>query len=251
MDLKSKKIIVTGGAAGIGKCLVHALVSEGSIVAVLDKNVEALEKLRNEIEGVCCQPCDVSNVQDVEKSVHVLYQKLNDIDVLVNNVGFFYNSPLISFTSGAVKKHDVSMWHEVVRINMDSVFYMTSHVVEKMVLKRTKGVVVNVSSICASGNAGQSAYSAAKAAVNALTVTWAKELSLIGIRVVGIAPGFVETESTKQAMTESVLKEWIRKIPLRRFGTPEEITSGIISILRNDFFNGKVFELDGGLILGT
>ena len=124
---------------------------------------------------------------------------------------------------------------------------MTVNVVEKMILNRTRGVIVNVSSVCASGNSGQSAYSAAKAAVNSLTATWAKELSLMGIRSVAIAPGYTDTETTKQSMSENVLKDWIRKVPLRRLGKVDEISEGIISIIKNDFFNGKVFEIDGGL----
>ena len=133
--------------------------------------------------------------------------------------------------------------------DLSSVFYMSSCVVEKMVTTRTKGVIVNISSVSAGGNAGQSAYSAAKAGVNALTAVWAKELSPMGIRVVAVAPGFTETDSTKEAVSEAVLREVIKKVPLRRLGRPEEIADGVLSVIKNDFFNGKVFELDGGLIV--
>ena len=126
---------------------------------------------------------------------------------------------------------------------------MTACIVEKMITTRTRGVVVNISSVSAGGNAGQSAYSAAKAGVNALTAVWAKELSPMGIRVVAVAPGFTETDSTKEAVSETALRETIKRVPLRRLGQPEEIAEGVLSVIRNDFFNGKVLELDGGLIV--
>jgi 3-oxoacyl-[acyl-carrier protein] reductase len=126
---------------------------------------------------------------------------------------------------------------------------MTVCVVEKMITTRTRGVVVNISSVSSSGNAGQSAYSAAKAGVNALTAVWAKELGPMGIRVVALAPGFTDTDSTKDAVSEAALRETVKKVPLRRLGKPAEIADGVVSVIRNDFFNGKVFELDGGLIV--
>jgi 3-oxoacyl-[acyl-carrier protein] reductase len=143
----------------------------------------------------------------------------------------------------------VAMWNRVLAADLSSVFLMTLCVVEKMITARTKGVIVNISSVSAAGNAGQSAYSAAKAGVNALTAVWAKELSLMGIRVVAVAPGFTETESTRQALSEAVLRETVKKVPLKRLGRPEEIADGVLSVIKNDFFNGKVFELDGGLVI--
>jgi 3-oxoacyl-[acyl-carrier protein] reductase len=129
------------------------------------------------------------------------------------------------------------------------VFYVTGCVVQQMLATRTSGVVVNISSVAASGNAGQSAYSAAKAGVNALTSTWAKELGPMGIRFAAVAPGFTQTEAMQRGLSEAMLKETIRKVPLRRLGTPDEIAQGVIAVIENDFFNGKVFELDGGLVL--
>jgi 3-oxoacyl-[acyl-carrier protein] reductase len=146
-------------------------------------------------------------------------------------------------------KHDVGMWDKIISTDLSSLFYMTSNVVEKMIQKRTKGVIVNISSVCASGNAGQSAYSAAKAGVNALTITWSKELSLLGIRVVGISPGYTDTPSTKAAMNEEALKGIVKEVPLRRLGKPDEIADAIICAIKNDFFNGKIFQVDGGLVI--
>ena len=213
--------------------------------------MEGLKKLKKNYKNVFCKKCDISNYKEVEASVNEFYKTFKSIDILVNNAGFIYNSPLITLTTGGIKKHNIKMWNKVITTDLNSVFYMTVNVVEKMILNRTKGVIINISSICAGGNAGQSAYSAAKAGINTLTTTWAKELGLMGIRVVAIAPGFTETETMKQSMSDAVLNEWIKKVPLRRLGKVEEIADGIISVIRNDFFNGKVIELDGGLVINN
>jgi 3-oxoacyl-[acyl-carrier protein] reductase len=167
--------------------------------------------------------------------------------VLINNAAVIHNEMLISFTAGGLKKHDFSSWNNIISANLTSVFNITSHVVFKMVNNRKKGLIVNVSSIASDGNIGQSAYSASKAGINALTVTWAKELASMGIRVAGISPGFTRTETTMNSMTESVVNEWIKKTPVKRMACPAEIVEGIIFIIKNDFFNGEILKLDGGL----
>ncbi len=249
MDLKDKKVIVTGGVKGIGHALVKKLNDQGAIVGVFDIDAKGLKTAENSHQNLYCIKCDISDYQQVENAVDRFYQEFNKIDILVNNAGILYSSPLLSLTSDGIKKHDIDIWGKVIATDLSSVFYMAVNVIEKMILNRTKGVVVNISSVSASGNAGQSAYSAAKAGVNALTATWAKELGVFGIRVVGIAPGYTDTESTHQAVAEGVLKDIIKKVSLRRLGKAEEIADGILCVIQNDFFNGKVFEIDGGLVI--
>lgn len=246
MNLKGKNVIVTGGANGIGKSLVEKLVNENATVGVFDIDIEALNKLKGDNPRIYCKVCNVSDNGQVEQSVEEFYTEFKAIDVLVNNAGMIDDSPLIGFSEGKIKKHDINIWDKVIATNLSSVFYVTLHVVEKMLINRTKGVIVNVSSISAAGNAGQTSYSAAKAGVKALTVTWAAELSRFGIRVAGIAPGFSKTNMT-QSMNENILNDWIKKVPLKRLAKPEEIAEGILFIIQNDFFNGKILELDGGL----
>lgn len=249
MELRGKKVIVTGGASGLGRCLVEKMLAKEALVTVFEINAQGLDKLRKQCGGVNGIQCDVSNYSQVLAATNEFHKKFGSADVLVNNAGILHSEPLIKITASGAEKHDVGTWERVLASDLSSVFYMTVCVVEKMISARTKGVIVNISSVSASGNAGQSAYSAAKAGVNALTATWAKELSSMGIRVVAVAPGFTETESTKQALSETVLQETIKRIPLRRLGKPEEIADGVLSVIENDFFNGKVFELDGGLIV--
>jgi len=249
MELRGKKVIVTGGAKGLGHCMVNALVAKEASVTVFDFDGQGLVELRKQNEKINCIECDVSNYEQVVDATARYHAEFKAADVLINNAGILYSAPLVRIAMSGIEKHNVEMWNKVLATDLSSVFYMTSCIVERMIATRTKGVIVNISSVSASGNAGQSAYSASKAGVNALTATWAKELGSMGIRVIAMAPGFTETESTKEALSESVLQETVKKVPLRRLGKPEEIAQGVISIIENDFFNGKVYELDGGLVL--
>ena len=118
-----------------------------------------------------------------------------------------------------------------------------------MLEARRKGVVVNISSVCASGNPGQVAYSAAKAGLNGLTLALAKELGPLGIRVVGLAPGYFETMSTTQNVSEARLAKVVAAVPLKRLGRVAEIANALDFIIDNDYVNGTIIELDGGLVV--
>lgn len=249
MDLRGKRVIVTGGVRGLGRRTVERLVAKEAEVTVFDLDVTGLEEMKRQGVAAGCVECDVSDYAQVVAATDRFHEERGAADVLVNNAGVLYSSPLVRITPSGIERHDAAEWNRVLGADLSSVFYMTACVVEKMVATRTRGVVVNISSVSAAGNAGQSAYSAAKAGVNALTSTWAKELSPMGIRVVAVAPGFTETESTRESLSEAVLRETIKRVPLRRLGRPEEVADGVIHVIENDFFNGKVFELDGGLIL--
>jgi len=249
MELKDKKIIVTGGANGIGRALADALTSRSAIVGIFDFNQEAIDKQRKDHPDMYCRVCDISDPAQVSGAVNDFYDKYGSIDILVNNAGAVNSVLLAGMDKGKISKHDTAMWDRVIATNLSGTFYMTSDAVQKMLIKRTGGLIVNVSSICAAGNAGQSAYSASKAGINALTVVWAKELSPLGIRVAGIAPGFTKTETTIHSMGDSLLSEWKKRTPLRRMAEIHEIVKGILFIIEDDFFNGKILEIDGGLRL--
>lgn len=249
MDLRGKKVIVTGGVRGLGRCVVDKLIAREAALTIFDSNVQGLDELGKQRNGVNCVGCDVSDYEQVVAAVTQYNERFGAADVLINNAGILYSAPLVRITAAGVEKHDAVMWNKVLAADLSSVFYMTACVVGKMIAARTRGVIVNVSSVSAAGNAGQSAYSAAKAGVNALTAVWAKELSLLGIRVVAVAPGYSDTESTRQALSEAVLQKIVKEIPLRRLGRPEEIADGVLAVIENDYFNGKIFEIDGGLIV--
>ena len=249
MDLNGKKVIITGGASGLGRAMVDRLLLDGAAVTVFDLNAQGLDRLREAHPNVHCVECDVSDYDQVRKSTADYHNQFGAPDIVINNAGILYSSMLLKISPRGIEKHDVNMWQKVLTTDLSSVFYMTVCIVEKMIATRTRGVVVNISSVAASGIPGASAYSAAKAGVNALTASWAQELGPLGIRVIAIAPGFAETESTHAATSEHALADTVGKVPLRRLAKPDEIAAGVAAAIQNDFFNGKVFELDGGLVL--
>lgn len=244
MGLRGKKIIVTGGVKGLGRAMVEKLVALECNITVFDIDKAGFDELQK--AGIQCVECDVTNYERINAAVEEFE---GAPDVLINNAGILYSEPLIKITEDGLKLHAIESWDRVLRTNLSSVFYMTAPVVAKMVATRTKGVVVNIGSVSAAGNPGASAYSAAKAGVHALTQAWAKELGPMGIRVIAIAPGFMDTDSAHAAASEAALRETIKRVPLRRLGKAEEVAAAVIAAIENDFFNGKVFELDGGLIV--
>jgi 3-oxoacyl-[acyl-carrier protein] reductase len=247
MDIAGKKVIVTGGANGIGKAVVKKLIDEHALVGVFDIDNEHLNQLSDQYPNIFCKLCDVTKNNEVELAVNEFFEAYKGIDILINNAGMTRDAPLVSL-SGGIRMYNIEIWNSVIASNLSSVFYMGRSVAEKMVQRRTQGLIINVSSVSAHGNAGQSAYSAAKAGVNALTKVWAKELNPLGIRVAGIAPGFTKTNIVEQ-MDEHIVDEWNKKIPLKRMAEPDEIANGILFIIKNDYVNGKILELDGGLVL--
>lgn len=241
-----KTAIITGGANGIGKAIAQRLLELGNRVAILDLDESAMKDFAGK---ALCKKCDVTSQDEVARAVAEIFKEFGQIDILVNNAGILYSEPLVSLAAGGVKKHDAASFDKVIKSNLYSAFYATCESVEKMILKRTKGVVINISSVCAAGNAGQTAYSAAKAGINAFSATWAKELSAFGIRFVSIAPGYLDTDSTKKALSENVLQQTIQKIPAKKLGTAENIVEGVIFAINNNYFTGKVLEIDGGLVI--
>lgn len=251
MEINGKSIIVTGGAGGIGSSVVKKLLKGNAVVAAVDLDKSKLSNLKNNCSSLpgklSCYCGDVGDIDFAKTVTKDIFNNCGQIDALVNNAAILRDAPLVSIFKGKIKKFPLKFWDEIISSNLGGIFNFGREVAEKMITKRRRGVIINVSSISAAGNPGQSAYAAAKAGVNALTVTWASELSHFGIRVAGIAPGMIDTDMPKNAMSELVLSEWIKKTPVKRMGLPEEIADGIYFILENDFVCGRVFEIDGGL----
>jgi 3-oxoacyl-[acyl-carrier protein] reductase len=190
---------------------------------------------------------DVTQPDAVKSAVAEIVAEHGGIDVLVNNAGVISSEPFANIMNPAAMMHDYDRFRQAVAVNMDSVFIVTSAVVEHMITRRAKGVIVNISSISACGNAGQTAYSAAKAGVNAMTITWSKELGRWGIRCNAIAPGFIGTESTHEALREETLKHIKANTPMRRLGEAHEVALAVAAVVENDFINGAILNVNGGL----
>lgn len=238
--------LVTGGAKGLGLAIAAYLQERGAKVVVADIDTASLAALPENIEG---HNLDVTRPDDAKTVAKTIALQHGRIDVLVNNAGVIYSEPMVNIMNPSGMMHDYGRFRKSVTANLDSVFIMTSAVVEQMVVRRTKGVIVNISSISACGNEGQTAYSAAKAGVNAMTVSWSKELGRLGIRCNAVAPGFIDTDSTRNALNESIIKHIQSNTPLRRLGRSEEVAQAVASVITNDFMNGVVLNVDGGLTI--
>jgi 3-oxoacyl-[acyl-carrier protein] reductase len=238
--------LVTGGAQGLGLATAHHLADLGATVAIADRNEIALSALPRHFTSVCM---DATNPEQTNAVVAQVVDRLGHIDVLVNNAGVIFSEPFVNIMNPASMMHDYARFRESLKLNLDSVFIVSSAVVEHMVRRRIKGLIVNISSISACGNEGQTAYSAAKAAVNAMTVTWSKELGRWGIRCNAVAPGFIDTDSTRNALNESIMQHIQAQTPLRRLGQPIEVAQAVEALIENEFMNGVILDVNGGLTI--
>jgi 3-oxoacyl-[acyl-carrier protein] reductase len=168
------------------------------------------------------------------------------LDGLVNNAGILRDGLLVKVRDGEVQTMSLAQWQAVIDVNLTGVFLCGREAAAWMVTERSAGVIINISSISQAGNLGQTNYSAAKAGVSAMTVTWAKELARYGIRVASIAPGFIETEMTG-SMKPEALERVKQSVPLNRVGQPDNIAQAVTFILTNDYYSGRILEVDGGL----
>jgi len=249
LNIKDLRIIITGAGAGFGKEMALRLSNQGARIAAIDINLLALQALKQDSQNIQTWNCNVADNTQVEKTVDEIFDALGGIEVLINNAGIMKNSPLVNILNKAQKRHSAALWDNVISVNQSSVFYMARSCADNMINKRCKGVIINISSISAQGNIGQTAYSASKAAVEAMTKVWAKELGRFGIRSVAIAPGFIDTAGTHDAIEEKMLAQWIEKTPLRRTGTIDEVVKTVLYIIENDFVNGVVIPVNGGLAI--
>lgn len=249
MNPQDKSILITGAAGGIGLALAEACAQRGGRIAVVDINAQGIARVAEEHPDWIALACDITVPEAVAEAVGTIEKAHGGIDVLVNNAALVHNEPLLSLSPNGFVTHGVESWNAVIAASLSSVMYVTSRVATGMAKTRRGGVVINVSSVASAGNKGQSAYSAAKAGVRALTRTWAKELAPLRIRVNAIAPGFTLTEKTKETMTESELKDVKGLTPLKKLGRVEDIVHGILFLMENDYMHGKILELDGGLQL--
>jgi 3-oxoacyl-[acyl-carrier protein] reductase len=223
---------------------------EGAQVALLDVNAADLEATRAALEavGVTARSYEV-NVAAEDRVIAAMERIMSDfgrLDVMVNNAGILRDALLVKAKDGAlVSKMSLAQWQAVIDVNLTGVFLCGREAAERMIRGGAGGVIINISSVSRHGNAGQSNYTAAKAAVAALTVVWAKELARYGIRTGTIAPGGTRTEILS-SMRPDMLEKLLAPVPLRRFAEPEEIAAAAAFIVSNDYFNGRSIDLDGG-----
>ena len=243
MKLAQRVAVITGAGSGIGRAMALLFASEGARVLAADLNGDAANTTAREIveaggeaAAMAVDVVDPAQVRAMVERAHSLFER---IDILCNNAG-------IGSTTDVVEC-EPEEWDRVMTVNVKSVYLGCKYAIPGMI-EQGGGVIVNISSISRAGNVGQTNYSAAKAGVAAMTVTWAKELSRYKIRVAGIAPGFCDTRMVA-GIPAKIRERIVSTIPLRRLAEPEEIERTALFILQNDYYNGRVLEIDGGLRL--
>jgi len=250
MQLTDKVIIITGGCQGLGRSMAEYLAGRGAKLALVDLNQEKLDQAvaACAAKGVEARSylCNVANEEQVSDMVARVAEDFGAIHGLINNAGILRDGLLLKVKDGEMTKMSLAQWQAVIDVNLTGVFLCTREVAAKMVELKNSGAIINISSISRAGNIGQTNYSAAKAGVVAATVTWARELARYGIRVAGIAPGFIETEMTL-GMKPDALERMTSAIPLKRMGKPEEIAHSVAYIFENDYYTGRILEMDGGM----
>ena len=241
--MSEKLALVTGASRGIGKACALELAKAGyDIIINYVGNAEAAKKTVQEIKALgvdaAAYKFDVSNKEEVDKSIAEIVEKYGRIDVLVNNAGITRD--------GLFMRMSDENWNAVINTNLSSAFFVSQPVV-KIMMKQRSGAIVNMASVVGvSGNAGQANYSAAKAGLIGLTKTLAKELGSRGIRVNAVAPGFINTDMTKDLDTS----KFTDFIPLKRLGEPEDIAKAVKFLAVDaEYVTGQVLEVDGGLII--
>ncbi len=241
-DIK-KVAVVTGASRGIGKeCALELAKAGCDVVITFAGNVDAANKTVEELKALGSNSIalqfDVADEAACSENVAKILEQYSRIDILVNNAGITRD--------GLFMRMNSQNWLDVINTNLNSAFFMTSPVAKAMI-KQRGGNIINMASISGVyGNAGQANYSAAKAGLIGMTKSLAKELASRNIRVNTVAPGFIETDMTKDLPTEQI----VERIPLKRLGQVSDISKTVKFLaLDNDYITAQVINIDGGLVI--
>ena len=241
--LKGKGAVVTGAASGIGKAIAAAFIDAGASVVLCDVNAKGLDSAATELgERAIGRVTDVSDESQVEAAMRAAREAFGSLDIVVNNAGFGAIMPLTELPG--------DKWRAVQAVTLGGVFYGLKHGARQMLEQGRPGVIINISSVNGrQAGEGQAAYCAAKAGVDALTRCGALELGARGIRVVGIAPGLVETPLTRHELENPAMRElFLGVIPMHRAVAVEEIAAAAVFLASDSArsINGETIAIDGG-----
>ncbi len=248
MKLESCRAIITGGAKGMGQHFAQRLFELGARVAVGDVDDAGLERLPS---GIHRRRLDVSQESECEQFVTWARETMGGLNLLVNNAGIIRDGLLVKRArdTGALSKMARADWDAVTAVNLSGATFMAREFAFQVAESEERpSLIVNMSSVSRHGNRGQTSYVAAKAALAANAVTWARELARFGTRVVGIAPGMVETPMT-QGMNQKARDALVAAIPVGRIGVPEDLWLALRFCIECDYFNARVLDVDGGLVM--
>jgi 3-oxoacyl-[acyl-carrier protein] reductase len=246
--LENKVAIVTGGARGIGEAIVLKFAEHGARVAfsyISDSSAEKAATLENKVKGLGgtakAYKSNAGDFAQCETFVNDVLKDLGSIDICVNNAGISKDNLLLRMTQ--------EQWDDVIRVNLNGVFYMTKQVIRPM-MKAKNGSIINMSSVIGEmGNAGQTSYAASKAGIIGFTKSVAKELGSRNIRCNAIAPGFVETDMTSYLKEGEAGEKYKQGIPLGRFASGEDIANTALFLASElgVYITGQTISVCGGL----
>ena len=242
MNLKNKKILITGATGGIGNSLVKKFINFESKVMATGTREEKLKKLKEDFSQIEIEKFSLQDHDKIEEFIDKIEKRLDGIDVLVNNAGITLDNLSIRLSQ--------ENWQKVIDINLTSTFLMCKFAIKKM-LKRKKGKIINITSIVGhTGNLGQANYAASKAGIVAFSKSLAIEYAKKNITINCVSPGFIKTEMTEK-ISEDFKNNLINKIPSGALGTGEDV-SNCVAFLASDMSNyitGETIHVNGGMYM--
>ena len=242
MDLKNKKVLITGSTGGIGYHLVEKFYNLKAKIVASGTNDEKLKNLKSKFPNVHIEKFKLDEHEKIEDFIEVVNNKLDGLDVLVNNAGITLDNLSIRLTE--------ENWKKVLDVNLTSTFLMCKHAIKKM-LRKKYGKIINITSIVAhTGNLGQANYAASKAGIIAFSKSLAIEYAKKNINVNCVSPGFIKTEMTDK-INEEFKQTLINKIPSGDLGTGEDV-SNCVAFLASDmakYINGETIHVNGGMYM--
>jgi len=239
--LEGKNCIITGGGRGIGKATAIKFAEEGAKVVIAEFDEVTGQSTANEVGGLFVKT-NVAEKRSVDSLFKTTMDAFGRIDVLVNNAGILMD--------GTLAKMEEDQFDRVIDVNLKGV-YLCGRAAATIMKEQGAGVILNASSVVAhNGNFGQTNYVATKAGVIGMTKVWARELGKDGIRVNAVAPGFIKTDMTAQ-MPENIIKMMGEKVPVKRWGEPEDIANAYCFLASNEasYISGTVLNVDGGVVV--
>ena len=242
MDLKDKKILITGATGGIGNCLVEKFDYLGSKILATGTNENKLQNLKKNFPNVHIEKFKLDEHNQIESFVEKIDKQLDGIDVLINNAGITLDNLSIRLSE--------ENWKKVLDINLTSTFLMCKHTIKKM-LKNKYGKIINITSIVGhTGNLGQANYAASKAGILAMSKSLAIEYARKNININCVAPGFIKTEMTDK-INEEFKKTLIEKIPSGNLGTGEDVSNCVAFLASemSNYINGETINVNGGMYM--
>lgn len=247
MKLEGKIALITGSGRGIGKRIAFELAKEGATIFVNDINKEDAEQTCKELMEIGKNSlsfiADIGNYNQVKDMFKFLFDKVNKIDILVNNAAIIRDKTLHKME---IKYH----WEDVLRINLSGVFYCCKEAINSM-RENNYGRIINLTSVIGlCGNFGQTAYAASKAGVIGFTKSLAYEGALNGITVNAVAPGFIETEMIKE-IPEEIKGKILSRIPMKKYGSTGDIAKTVAFLASDDanYITGQVINVNGGYLM--